>query len=374
MRIKTCIVYSVGDYLEAISQIEKTIKEAKERENEENKEKIGDAKPTVLWFRGLSDINHTLVPSLFRQSTRVTSTVGDYSTMHYAEDIRTQHYIAKNFHFLGKEPSSRVEWLEVMQHHEMNTRALDWSESSIHSLIFALEAFINDRRYSDQDRSFCVPCVWVLEPGELNKKIFGYLSKQIEAESELVHGLIRELQLSVREQNELLQTIKKFGHEELQRTAETSHLDYIFNLSVINDEILRDRNRIKALLCKGDILHPYYYLLSRIYADGKILDNRDLPPLAVVQPYHSERIKAQKGVFTIFPFYREKSLDDAVRKMTVNPDAMENNGLAEKCLYKIILSSPQKIAYELMANGMNNSWLYPEMPIVANELERRKIH
>lgn len=366
MRIHTEIVHSLAEYLDVISKIGWE----KRRQKGKNIDK-----PSVLWFRGLSDMDHALIPSLFRQETKVTTgnLNGDYSRMHYVEDIRTQHYIAKNYHFFEKEPSSRVEWLEVMQHHEMSTRVLDWSESSIHSLIFALEAFINNKNYTEQKRSECVPCVWVLEPGELNKRIYEYLDMHIKDGTRFLYEIVEELQLNDNEKNELIDNMREFTYAGYSETKETSHLDYILNLSAINDEILRDRNRIKYLLRKGDIINPYYYLLSRIYSDGKILESRDLPPLAVVHPYHSERIKAQKGVFTVFPFYREKKEDKAAREMAVNPDAMENNRLAEKCLYKIVLSSPQKIAYELMTNGMNNSWLYPEMPIVANELERRQI-
>ena len=43
-----------------------------------------------------------------------------------------------------------MEWLEVMQHHQVNTRVLDWSESSIHSLIFAVEAFFDAGRFADK--------------------------------------------------------------------------------------------------------------------------------------------------------------------------------------------------------------------------------
>ncbi len=363
MRIHTEIVYSFGEYLDTISKIGKQANDK------------GFNKPPVLWFRGLSDIDHTLIPSLFRQKIRVETKglKGEYSCMHYAEDIRTQNYIAKNYHFFEKEPSSRVEWLEVMQHHEMNTRVLDWSESSIHSLIFALEPFLNDRKYTEYTRRTCVPCVWILEPGKLNTEIFNYLSRQVEYRTKLIREIIEELQLESYEE-ELFSSMEKFVDQDFHTSSETGHLDYILNLSAINDEILRDRSRIKYLLCKGDIINPYYYLLSRIYSDGKILEDRVLPPLAVVHPYHSERIKAQKGVFTVFPFYREKRKDNAARAMAVNPDAMENNIMAEKCLHKIILSSPQKIAYELLVNGMNNSWLYPEMPIVANELERHQIY
>ena len=157
------------------------------------------------------------------------------------------------------------------------------------------------------------------------------------------------------------------------QTSETSHIDYIVNLSAINDEIMRDRPRLKYLLKHGDILNPYYYILSRIYSDGTILSERKLPPLAVVHPYHSERIKAQHGVFTVFPFYSEKEKDDDCREMGINPDAMENNAIAGSVLHQIIITNPKKIAYELIHNGMDDSWLYPEMPVVSNAIESRRI-
>lgn len=364
MRIDTRIVTSLGEYMDCMSGLGEEVAGVMEE------------RPPVLWFRGVDDIDYSLVPSLFRRGVRVEreKEEGNYSPLHYAEDIRTQHYIAKNYHFFAKEPSSRVEWLEVMQHHEMSTRVMDWSESSIHSLLFAVEAFFDKRRFHGQRRSMCVPCVWVLEPGKLNKKIFQYLGKKIEGRSGFIDGLLDELMLDASERNQIFESMMRFVGEKYNQTDDTCHIDYILNLSVLNDEILRDRSRIRYLLEKGDIMNPYYYILSRIYSDGHILADRDLPPLAVVHPYHSERIKAQKGVFTVFPYYAENENDKIVRKVGVNPDAMENIGMAEECLHKIVINNPQKIAYELLMNGMNTSWLYPEMPIVASEIENRRIY
>lgn len=361
MEIDTKIVSGLGAYFDAISKIECEI----------NPNKVS---PPVLWFRGMSDIRHSLIPSLYRTETRVEKNgKHDYSRLHYAEDIRTQHYIAKNYHFFQHEPSSRVEWLEVMQHHSMKTRVLDWSESGIHSLLFAIEPFLDTQKFNRKSRNECVPCVWILEPQMLNKKIFRYIREKVEQGE--VRPLLDELQLTLREKYRIEKTFKKFGEFELYaESKETAHMDYILNLSVINDEILRDRSRIKYLLLSGDIIHPYYYILSRIYSDGHILKERELPPLAVVHPYHSERIKAQHGVFTVFPFYQENELDNEYRDIGLNPDAMENQKVAGSVLHRIILDNPQQIAYELMKSGMDNSWLYPEMPIVSNEIENHKIY
>lgn len=335
------------------------------------------AKPPILWFRGVADYNFTLTPSLFRCGTRVkrVGETADYSSLHYAEDIRTQHYVAKNAHFFQNMPSSRVEWLEVMQHHEMATRVLDWSESSIHSLIFAVEPFLDNKRFHSPEREVCLPCVWVLEPGKLNKGIYEWLVGIYNRRPEVLERLLRELEITDAEKRTILVNIFHSAEMSLfNETKETAHIDYILNLSAINDELLRDRSRIAALLQNGDIINPFHYLLARIYSDGHILENRELPPLAVVQPYHSERIKEQKGVFTVFPFYEEQICDEKCRALGINPDAMENNAIAEACLHKIIINKPQKVAYELLLNGMGDAWLYPEMPVVVNGIERHEVY
>lgn len=360
MRIKTTVINSLGEYIDYISEI---------AQREEKKL----VQPKVLWFRGQPDVEHMLVPTIFRENVRVGVDAGNYSSLHYAEDIRTQHYIAKNYHFLAKEPSSRVEWLEVMQHHEMKTRVLDWSESSIHSLLFALEPFLDDRRYKEQQRKSCIPCVWVLEPGAMNKEIIDYLKQQELEPGGLVRRLLKELTENDTEREEIIKIVKKMGDPKYHETDGTSHIDYIFNLSVINDEILRDRSRLLYLLKNGDGINPFYYILSRIYSDGYILDKRTLPPLEVVHPYHSERIKAQKGVFTVYPFYREQK-SEPLRQFDMNPDAMDNNVIAQKYLHKIVINNAQKVAGQMLANGMNDSWLYPEMPIVSSEIENRKVY
>lgn len=355
--IKEIYVESIGEYMDCVSNIV------------DESGKFSET-PEILWFRGVSHVNHSLVPSLFRTNVRAENGFDEYSELHYAEDIRTQHYIARNFHFFSNVPQSRVEWLEVMQHHGAKTRVLDWSESSIHSLVFALEMFLDNLKFSEEKRRESVPCVWVLKPQELNRQIICNLSKN----KELIRNLTDELGFTDDEFDSFWENLKKFGDDALNTTKDTKHMDYVLNLSTINDEMLRERIRLKHLLLTGGIVNAVHYLLARIYSDGYILSDRTLPPLAVVHPYHSERIKAQKGVFTVYPYYQENEKDGKIRKLGVNPDALENNLMAKSCLCKIVLHRPQKIARQILLNGINGSWLYPEMPIISSEIENHKVY
>ena len=60
--------------------------------------------------------------------------------------------------------------------------------------------------------------------------------------------------------------------------------------------------------------------------------------------------------------------------LKINPNSMSYNKIAQKSLHKIVLTRPQKIAGEVLLNGMNESWLYPEIPIISNEIEHRQVY
>lgn len=79
-----------------------------------------------------------------------------------------EQYITTNFmiHTMRLNPSvpqryDRASWLTLMQHYGLPTRLLDWSESPLVALYFALS--------SDEDAK-ADAAVWVLNPMKLNKK------------------------------------------------------------------------------------------------------------------------------------------------------------------------------------------------------------
>jgi hypothetical protein len=80
-----------------------------------------------VWFRGHSDERWALVPSLGRRSGRV----------------KAEAYLIKKFRqnatlLMSHVPAGDWDWLFIMQHHGVPTRLLDWTESPLIALYFAV--------------------------------------------------------------------------------------------------------------------------------------------------------------------------------------------------------------------------------------------
>ena len=113
------------------------------------------------WFRGHGDTKWRLEPSQFRVSRRHGGIGADWnneSTLLSEFKYRAPFYL----HSLLI-PRDDWEWLFLMQHYGLPTRLLDWTESALIALHFALR---DNRGTSDAS-------VWMLDPWWLNKQSLG---------------------------------------------------------------------------------------------------------------------------------------------------------------------------------------------------------
>ena len=106
----------------------------------------------TVWFRGQENEAWKLLPSLVRPPDRSNN-----------EMVYVKRFKQHASPFLDQVPSHEWEWLFLMQHYEVPTRLLDWSESALVGLWFALA---EPKRKADRNKR---GAVWCLYPNELNR-------------------------------------------------------------------------------------------------------------------------------------------------------------------------------------------------------------
>jgi hypothetical protein len=103
----------------------------------------------IIWYRGHEDASWTLTPSLARPPHDVN-----------AEQTLIKRFKQNAFRFLQTTPADEWDWLFLMQHYGVATRLLDWTESPLVALWFA----IRNVELDDRDG-----CIWGLSPKDLNE-------------------------------------------------------------------------------------------------------------------------------------------------------------------------------------------------------------
>jgi len=111
------------------------------------------------WFRGHGNVSWSLVPNLYRARTAIAGVGAGY----YSEAILLEKFRLRAPMFLERLPATDWEWLFLMQHYGLPTRLLDWTESSLIALYFAI------RDHTDKADA----AVWVMNPWWLNCQTFG---------------------------------------------------------------------------------------------------------------------------------------------------------------------------------------------------------
>lgn len=318
------------------------------------------AKECPMWFRGHEYEHYTLLPSLYRKqvSQSPVSVWGRYSPMHLREDARDQVFRSRTYHIMQNSIETSLEWQEVKQHHRANTRFLDWSESAFHALIFALEALLDPRSTSYdvmQRKDTFSPTVWVLNPKALNATIYCILSDQLELLHRAEPTLANDMQTA------LLAGYSSFFLSSFCNEPNTS--GYL-SLSVLNAH-RAERGDYQQRLGQHE-LNPFHHLLLRYYSDALPVDAGILPPMATLATFHSKRIEAQRGVFTVFPV-----ASDASQPLSnlLDRRALENQPTANKYLACLNIVDPEHLAYDIRRCGIDIGWVYPEADWYALRME-----
>lgn len=103
-----------------------------------------------LWFRGQADSSWKLLPGYLRLAAPPS------------EATLLKRFKQSAAMLLDRDPKDSYDWLFLMQHYGLPTRLLDWSESPLVGLYFAVA---DPTSAPDKDAA-----LWVLRPTELNRK------------------------------------------------------------------------------------------------------------------------------------------------------------------------------------------------------------
>ena len=107
-----------------------------------------------IWYRGLRKMEHELVPTLHRAKIPVE------------DEIHVMNRFRQNAHeFLESRPAGEWEWMFLMRHHGLPSRLLDWSESPLIGLYFAIA---NPQAEDEPDLEHN-GVLWCLLPTKLNE-------------------------------------------------------------------------------------------------------------------------------------------------------------------------------------------------------------
>lgn len=89
--------------------------------------------PFGLWFRGQAKFDWALTPSVFRDKPSSSPTRDHYDELDIVAhlQLRSAEYRQKH--------QTAFEWLCLMQHYSLPTRSLDWTESILFALYFAVK-------------------------------------------------------------------------------------------------------------------------------------------------------------------------------------------------------------------------------------------
>ena len=118
-----------------------------------------------LWFRGCGKKSYELKPSLYRH--KYTKNIEDFMKL---EESLIQRFQQRSIPFNSREMKNSWEWLFLMQHYGIPTRLLDWTESPLTALFFAVTTSPHKLNASQTCSFSNDATVWVLSPDDWNKK------------------------------------------------------------------------------------------------------------------------------------------------------------------------------------------------------------
>ncbi len=325
-----------------------------------------------LWFRGHNLFHYKLLPTALRSfSSGMINELDSYNSLNLTEDSKLQVFKSRSWHLLQEKPRTKMEWMALYRHYGGSTRLLDWSESLWTALSFALDAFLSDSGNS-RSRDAATPAIWVLRPIRLNQVVFDFIKNDDHKETYIKHA-IKPLESIPGAKSNLTNVLSTIISNDIYNLWPTNVSGVgIPNLSVIDERRIQMEGNLAGYLAAGEF-NPFFYLCLRYYNDAYPIVvnqlNDVLPPLSIYHHYQSDRMRNQKGAFTIFPNYHLKGDMASAKELSYDCRCMENQNAINSTLFEIRLLNPTRIAKDFIRLGASREEIYPESEIVVRHME-----
>jgi len=285
-----------------------------------------------VWYRGQSE-DLDLIPKVFRPDKNNPFRVYDESSMFHNFKMRTyQEY--------RHEHTNVFEWLCLMQHYDLPTRLLDWTESILIALYFA----VNTEKHWGKDG-----VIFSLYAPRLNQ-----LTDIHEPPEDRLYG--------VRAQEDP-EIILRPEMAKLNLLPSIFYGKNIRDCEVMGPKIIKLLKEITEFFYKHQELKSYN--LRDLSIKAQYLINSLYKPTAIIPYRINKRMLAQYSLFTLHGGKIQAKEYTKSSKLIGDPIHLEElNKKAEEPFmkkYKVRASSKEKINHELNKRGIHEANLFPEV-------------
>ena len=295
-----------------------------------------------LWYRGQMNGEYELLPSIMRPNV--------VERIQFGYLAQYQRYLFEKFKYradgapeiIDLSQFSISDYLALMQHYQVKTNLMDWSEDAFTGIYFALEKFIT----GETKESTYSPSIQIFSPGLYNR-----------ARKQMMDLGVAELSENKKAFKASLKTIRG-------RVGEIPNIATGYNEEIYDMFLLGNRKY------EEDIFYGYT-------REIKLSGGKELAflPLAIYTSRLNPRMRNQSGMFLAYNLYIEPSLSNAYNYMSlerIQEYYMKESKAENKrqFLYKIMIdkSNVKEIAECFIALGLSKERIYPELSNIGTKI------
>lgn len=333
---KSPTVYRLEGFLEKIDSVTKRL--------EQSCSNVFGKKECPLWYRGQENSSYGLLPSVMRKNNT------GRLDFHYLSQY--QRYLFEEFKYradgapevMDRSYYGISDYLALMQHYEVNTNLMDWSEDAFTSLYFALEKLItHEKRVQEKDAA-----IFVFSPHLYNEARNYMINEGAQATSCTESAFLAS-----------------------KKTADSSD-GLIPNIAASYNGKVYDMFLMGNLEYESENRYGY---IREMALRGK--EEMAYLPLAVYTSRLNPRIRSQSGIFVAYNLYAEPSVViDSYSYMDI--EKVQEYYLKickrkhkEQFLYKIVIekNAAREISECLVRMGFSKERIYPELANIGSRIK-----